>query len=101
MARSAWVWNFVFVGHSRADELKCVCVYLDVRNSHLNFRHVTSHTFTPSTACFVVRMFFQSACSWSIESTWGVTIQGDHVRGLAEFSVVTSAMCVVASKTGD
>jgi hypothetical protein len=67
MTRSAWIGNFVFLGHCGRDEAESVSVNHRIRWAfRFNRGHVASDTLTACASFLVVRVFLEGCCSWTV-----------------------------------
>ena len=67
MAGSAWIGNFVFVGHRGGDKSKSMNVNLRIsRALRFNRGHVASDALTSRAPLLVVRVFLDSRCPWTV-----------------------------------
>ena len=67
MTRSAWIGNFVLLGHCRGDEPESVRVNHRIRRAfRFNRGHVAVDALTACASPPVVRMFLDGRCSWTV-----------------------------------
>ena len=67
MTRSAWIGNFVLLGHCRGDEPESVRVNHRIgRAFRFNRGHVAVDALTACASSPVVRMFLDGRCSWTV-----------------------------------
>ena len=66
MASGARIRDFIFFGHRWRDERERVRTHLYICNCRGDFRHMTGDAIATRRPFFVMGMFFDGCCAWSI-----------------------------------